>query len=264
MLCSASKAFPHLISVAFEDCSAVTGEGINAISTACSMLTSVLLLECENITDACIVHIAAYHPQLTVIDVSLCPALTSAAFTAIASHCAELVRLIVRNNSFLDDAVLIAISTQCQKLETLNIDQCTSVTNTGVRELAKQCKFLSKLDITLNKQFSEDAIITVVMHRSSVLLALNLDSSEISDKLLTAIAEHCPNLQVLNLMDARGYTAKGLECIMNGCVKLQRVIFDVCRGSVISTFGARWWKKSLGKQAVPHKIEELKEHNKNV
>ena len=111
--------------------------------------------------------------------------------------------------------------------------------HTGMQAVAKHCKSLTALDIYDNAQLGAEAI---PLLNCTALKVLNLVTMPITDETLKNIADSCPNLQVLNLVNARGYTSAGLEVIAMQCVQLKKVVFDLYEGSIMSSLSACLWR----------------------
>ncbi|XP_074641393.1 uncharacterized protein LOC141899137 [Tubulanus polymorphus] len=134
----------------------------------------------------------------------------------------ECIRLSWRN---LSDEMLEYIANCCSKLMDISLIECKRVTTTGFSSLGNLCKDIQNL--TLPGVFHADnqkAVIPLITSKNEYL---DLTSCDITDPVLTAIANNCKHRLVhLNLSECKNITEQGLLEVTGSCHNLRELFLD--------------------------------------
>jgi len=137
---------------------------------------------------------------------------------------------------------LIEIITKCPDLESLNLSGCRHITDAAIMAIAYRCPNMKHLDLTPARNISSDAI-EKLARGCPKLCSLNLQRFELDlqtleyiniptkdyNPALLALAEHCPDLQSLNLYGCDEVTDDTMIALVSGCPGLKNLDLSGCK-----------------------------------
>ncbi|KAL6890278.1 hypothetical protein ACP4OV_009041 [Aristida adscensionis] len=193
------RVFPANIDVQVQPGTAVTEEGLVAISSGCRKINSVLYF-CKRMTNAALITIAKNSPQFTsfrlcIIQPKSADAVTGQpldeGFGAIVQSCKGLRRLSM--SGLLTDSVFLYIGMYAEKLEMLSV-AFAGDTDNGMIYVLNGCKNLKKLEIR-DSPFG-DAALLAGMERYESMRSLWMSSCNITLGGCKSLAASMPNLNI--------------------------------------------------------------------
>jgi hypothetical protein len=132
----------------------------------------------------------------------------------------------------------------------LSLYECWFQSDAPLLALAPYCGNLRSLELEhLGHAISQEALVTLVSQLKKIV-ELNLHDTELDDKVLEAIAAHCPALEVLHLYQAEGCTEDGILAVAKGCVALKRLYLSFVDEVVTSAAAELWQALRSGLQVV--------------
>ncbi|KAF0895031.1 hypothetical protein E2562_006750 [Oryza meyeriana var. granulata] len=179
--------------------SAVTEEGLVAISAGCHKLQSVLYF-CQRMTNSALITVAKNCPQfksfrLCVVDPGSTDAVTGQpldeGFGAIVHSCKGLRRLSL--SGLLTDRVFLYIGMYAERLEMLSV-AFAGDTDDGMTYVLNGCKNLKKLEIR-DSPFGDSALLAG-MHKYEAMRSLWLSSCNVTLGGCKSLAASMENLNV--------------------------------------------------------------------
>jgi hypothetical protein len=166
---------------------------------ACAGLHTVGFLSSEGIGDLHLFAVMLRRPQITALQIVFTEwerTITDAGLEQLFAQCRQIEDLRLCSLYCLSDAVLHSITRQCSRLESLSLP--------GLEGLLSE-QALVVLFATLRRLDDLDV----------------QDVTWLSDAVLQAIAVHCQHLRVLDVIDASGFSEKGLAAIVNDSTALR-------------------------------------------
>ncbi|XP_062197674.1 transport inhibitor response 1-like protein Os11g0515500 [Phragmites australis] len=191
------RVFPA--NTGFRARTAVTEEGLVAISSGCRKLNSVFYF-CGRMTNAALITVAKNCPRFTsfrlcILEPRSADAVTGQpldeGFWAIVQSCKDLRRLSM--SGLLTDSVFLYIGMYAEKLERLSV-AFAGDTDDGMIYVLNGCKNLKKLEIK-DSPFG-DAALLAGMHRYEAMRSLWMSSCNITLGGCKFLAASMPNLNV--------------------------------------------------------------------
>eukprot|EP00899_Mesostigma_viride_P003050 jgi/Mesvir1/12746/Mv20421-RA.1 len=221
-------------------CWGITDVGVSTIASNCPLLEHLEVARCEGVTDASITLLARGCPRLQHLSVAECGRVTDAGIIAVAESCMGLRDLYVQKTGVtsagilaiaagchelrnldmahcrIDEKSLVAIARGCPKLEYVNVVATRSVTKESVAAISRYCMQLRNFSAGEDANL-EDAVVGMIEEMGGRLQGLCFINSDISDRTIWTVAEHCPRLQ--------DFTVKGSKVTWHGIKEL----FISCR-----------------------------------
>ncbi|XP_015698141.1 transport inhibitor response 1-like protein Os11g0515500 [Oryza brachyantha] len=191
------RVFPANADV--RESTAVTEEGLVAISAGCNKLQSVLYF-CQRMTNSALITVAKNCPQfssfrLCVVDPGSADAVTGQpldeGFGAIVYSCKDLRRLSL--SGLLTDRVFLYIGMYAERLEMLSV-AFAGDTDDGMTYVLNGCKNLKKLEIR-DSPFGDSALLAG-MPKYEAMRSLWMSSCNITLGACKSLAANMPNLNV--------------------------------------------------------------------
>ena len=109
---------------------------------------------------------------------------------------------------------------QCRHLREVAFD---FMTDHCLETIALQWPHLRSVDFS-NSEVSDAGVVALVEARGGQLTEVSLESTDVTDASLEAIAAHCAALEHLNVNHCEAITgAEGLSCVIGSCGRLQRL-----------------------------------------
>jgi len=175
-----------------------------------------------------------HRPRTSVYQVSLDPPI----LLAMAAHSQNLRVMKLRgHHALLTDAGYEAIARSCTKLEEIDIILSESVSELSVRSVLIGCRALRQLLIfftsfkgaSQSQQCLTDAAFQGEQPWGRHLERLCIAGSHITDVALTAIAENCTRLKLIDMTGCEGITQVGISRLVQGCRRLRAVHVRNCK-----------------------------------
>lgn len=122
-----------------------------------------------------------------------------------------------------------ALAQNCPALTAIDLTGCTGLTGAALVKLGTDAVFtLQKVNLNqCSKLTSVEmiAFLTANGEKNEALISLHLSKTEVSNDLLTALAQKCPSLLLLDVRQSRGFTAAGVTALVQGCTALTSLSF---------------------------------------
>jgi hypothetical protein len=191
-----------------------------SLAERCIQLKTLALLCGRSVNDTAVAAFALHCDRLEGLQLS--DAFTVASLAALGMHCGSRLRYLSLDMSSCAAVGLVAIADHCLNLEELHLSNC---------------KFLT-----------DDPLLRLVSSLPRLRELLLVDSSPVSDNVLTATATYLPNLQHLSLRGCGGsYTEVGALALITSLTQLQRFCIGKSDTSVFTpALRRRWQEVSLG------------------
>jgi hypothetical protein len=151
--------------------------------------------------------------------------LIPAHYKALATRCPNLTKLTVRDGT-LDDDALLAVGAGCRALKQLRLYGIVDVTDTSLVAIARNGA-LTELFIDGSPNITDaglEAVAECCPQLEVVSLAL---CEQFTDTTVVALGQHCPNLRKLNICHT-ATTDEGGESISSNCPLLEEVDLASC------------------------------------
>ncbi|KAL6215524.1 hypothetical protein ACLB2K_014953 [Fragaria x ananassa] len=187
------------------------GFGLVELANRCPKLSKVLLKRRRSITDHVIVSFIKFAPNLVHLDLGGCYSISDRALKAIGC-CGSLSYLDLESCGFTDRGLGFLANGSCAKtLKALVLAWCKGITDVGVSRLQKmQC--LEHLSLCNSSRHKITDIGGLAISAIKTLRTLNLAAlAKLSNRTVAALAENCPNLEVLDVSECRLLTGAGIR-----------------------------------------------------
>ncbi|XP_067674532.1 protein AMN1 homolog [Haliotis asinina] len=123
-----------------ESRTAVTTQGITALSQFCRQLQVVYVRRCINLTDDAIIALSQNCPQLRDLNIGGCPNITDRTLTALGQYSHFLKSLNFSRANITDDGVFNLVNGTCAKtLKEIHMDHCKHLTDEAVEAVTQFC-----------------------------------------------------------------------------------------------------------------------------
>lgn len=200
----------------FIECEAQTLKSLNFSNT---LIDGAALTSLSEIDDL----------KLEALRLRTCDQLTNAGIISLVHTQPSLVELDLTSCVRLTDPGLMEICSSLSSLETLKLRRCRAITDLGVKETTNLTN-LKILDISECENVTGRGIIDGIaktMHLS--LMELHVSALNICEMSIIQIAEHIPNLRVLDLSYCKnGVTNLAVQLIFKHLVWLRVLNLDYC------------------------------------
>jgi len=226
------SAGARLRSFSLSGCYLVTERSIDALAANCPNLSSISLVDCDRIGSLAIESLVEQCPRLESVDLSRLANVASTIDT-IATKCTQLTKLKWSSNSH-------AVSQRtCQRLARVAGSTLTSfaandhqqLDDACLIDLAKYgCTRLERLHLANCARLSDSAIEHLAHYNASHLRSITLANNRLlTDRALKAIADHCPNLETLDVASCSAIRTSGFLAIATRCRSLRSLNLSGCK-----------------------------------
>eukprot|EP00899_Mesostigma_viride_P006355 jgi/Mesvir1/15720/Mv03299-RA.1 len=186
----------------------VTEEGISVVGWNCPQLERLYLIGGRQVTDMGLVQVAKYCRKLRHLSIRDCYLMEDEGICCVAQHCPGLQVL---------DADLVRV---CTKLDELDLTPARGVTDEHLSAIRQLHCTQQRVFAAGQHRFSEGALLRLLEERGSQLRVLNLGEGRTTDRVVSAVAALCPNLQVLLVHGCPAVTAESVTLVMQRCKAL--------------------------------------------
>ena len=122
----------------------------------------------------------------------------------------------------ISDNSIINITSSCNKLTKLYFNDCTLLTDKAITAISDNCKNLKVLFITKCCEITANGI--MLLKKNQELIELGLAHLiKITDAAVDCISQHCPHLEVLNLIGCNNLTDSSVISIADKCFRLREI-----------------------------------------
>lgn len=91
---------------------------------------------------------------------------------------------------------------ECTALRTLSLSHCATITDDLLMMLADECQYITSLSFTSAEDISDEGVCHLLERMGPRLISLVLNNCpQLTDTVLSAIAEHCDQLESLDISD---------------------------------------------------------------
>ena len=208
-----------LINLNLEDCFHVSDEGLLHILKSCTDIKS-LDLSGTCVTNIGMCSISVYCRYLKSLKVARCRKLTGEGFGGTTEDFRYLEYLDISSNyeGITDKGIQILVR-KCISLTYLDISNSSNITDISILTIADCCPKLQEFLAKGCIRITQEGLIYLV-RKNNNLMTLNIDEISITNHLLFAIANNCPNLIKLSINKYLNIK-EGIKYIHLKCPKLQ-------------------------------------------
>ncbi|ONI03853.1 hypothetical protein PRUPE_6G286100 [Prunus persica] len=195
-LADSLKKLPMLQSIKLDDCP-VTYAGLKAIGNWCASLRELSLSKCAEVTNESLSSLLTKHKDLRKLDITCCRKITYASIDHITNSCTALTSLRMESCTLVPREAFVLIGQRCQFLEEIDITD-NEVDDEGLKSICR-CSNLSSLKLGICLNITDEGVANIGM-RCSKLVELDLyRCTGISDSGISAVANGCPGLEMINI-----------------------------------------------------------------
>jgi hypothetical protein len=241
-------AFPNLREIALSQCNAITDNGIKTLAEKCSNLTRVAIRHSHSITINSLKALAMRCQHLTHITLRDVASMNQEFIQVMASF--QNLKCIDLYAYWITGKELRTLQKNCKNLKKINLYECTGITSkdlstkvpckrvTGVdlgvvlwmadthlKALAYKANNLESINVGLGTKITDEGVTALVKNRKN-LKHITLRQSNITDKSLHALANHCANLQYISLAFCSKITDSGVQLLLRQCKNLRHIALD--------------------------------------
>jgi len=192
----------------------------HAIPVLC-VADTVDLTDCFNLTNACVQRLVTnIEPGLRVLTLTNCFWLDDKTLQVIADvHGNSIVTFELRRCRLVSDAGAAYYISKCLNIEDVRWDLCDQIGTLAMAAMAEHlCTTLDNLHITSCPAVTEDSLLEFLQGNEDVLMTLTFhNNGELTDRTLLAIAEHCPSLEELQILDCKHFSDTGYSAVIKSC-----------------------------------------------
>jgi hypothetical protein len=147
----------------------------------------------------------------------------------VAKGCPSLEELsLSQEGQTVDDEAMAEIFRLCKNLASLRLESFWNTSDAMLLALARDVPRLRHLSLKYINWVGVDSRLATVVISWPLLESLCLKRTLVQDKLLFALAVHCPHLLKLWVDDCRQVTDAGVTALAKGCRELQHVHLSHC------------------------------------
>ncbi|KAI3384950.1 hypothetical protein SNEBB_005126 [Seison nebaliae] len=125
----------HLI---LKQCTQITNNGLQKLSTHCESLEKLDLSGCYQISDQGIKFVAFCCKNLRIIELNECPLLSNMSIQYLSGVSIHLQQINMSNNSLINDKCFDILNNAAFTLQKFTIKQCKNITSEGISEMMKE------------------------------------------------------------------------------------------------------------------------------
>jgi hypothetical protein len=148
---------------------------------------------------------------------------------ALSNHAKRLRVLSMRHVVGFTDAALCSLARSCTYLQSLHLDSYDVISEDVMLAFAVNCRHLRA--VAVRSPCTGRAVHALVTHRGAALRYLSLEKVQFEDNsALSAIAQHCKNLQQLELLDCTDseLEAQDLVHLLSSLPQLKELVIECC------------------------------------
>ncbi|CAH1789709.1 unnamed protein product, partial [Owenia fusiformis] len=191
-------------------CYAVTDASLEKICSRCTKLQDLHLSQCMKITSKGVSHIATSCPNLRTLILNQCQKVKDNCMEDLIKGCPLLEQLSCMSCD-LSESGLIHIA-KLKHLKILDLSCISKLTRDPVMRIVQHCPLLTDLNISLCSTI-DDVFMEHVAKYAKSLNRLIVVSCSITDKGLTALAQHSRTVEHLDVGWCSGISDKGVKYI---------------------------------------------------
>lgn len=196
---SVAKNCPLLQKINLLRCNKLTPEALLALASSCSELIDLNLRLCSRpLAGNSLVQLAPHLKNLQFLSIYSCGSVNDAGIVAIATHCTRLLSLDIGWNSHITDVGVIALAKNCCHLQSLEMSFLERISNDSIVAIAAHCRNLHVLDVQCCGEVGDTGILAL-QSLGKELKSLHAGGCGVTDIGIVGIAEHCPDLEVLQV-----------------------------------------------------------------
>ncbi|EQL02290.1 cyclic nucleotide-binding domain-containing protein [Ophiocordyceps sinensis CO18] len=197
----------------------------------CPKLSKLNLSYCKHVTDRSMAHLAAHaSSRLQSLSLTRCTSITDAGFQSwTAFKFAKLTHLCLADCTYLSDNAIVALVSSAKNLTHLDLSFCCALSDTSTEVVALGLPRLRELRMAFC-------------------------GSAVSDGSLESIALHLNELEGLSVRGCVRVTGRGLESVLEGCLRLDWVDVSQCRnleGWLCTGSLVKWGYDDRGAKQLP-------------
>ncbi|CAG8806102.1 18369_t:CDS:2, partial [Dentiscutata erythropus] len=187
----------------------VTNNELYGIAKSCPNLRHLKIMWCRGLSDRVISKIA-----------QICPL----EFLSVSCNSKGIKRASKLYN--MKDTTLCKIANSCPNLQYLKL-KSYKLSDISLKKVAHLCTNLRYLKLKYNEHITDTSIV-LIGQNCSYLEYLGLWGANITDASLKQIAESCPKLHTLRLIDCEKITDQGVYAIASAYPNMQKYVLDDC------------------------------------
>jgi hypothetical protein len=224
----------------------ISDESLQVLSNHAAGLEVLELdIQRQELSSTALASLAARCTSLKTLSLFCGGEVNDAVVEAFARHCLRLAGLKLWGR--FSAVALSAVAVHCRSLQYLSLDMYHCAAD-GLKSLAEHSWHLEELQLRNCLFRAEESLVRLVSSLPRLRELLFVDSTVVTDAVLTAIATHLPNLATLGLSGSyHTYTEAGAHAVVNSLTQLRRFCIRTCDLSVFTpALRNRWQEVSPG------------------
>ncbi|KAJ8377273.1 hypothetical protein AAFF_G00261820 [Aldrovandia affinis] len=188
----------------------------------------VLVLQNCVVSDSALLQIRC--PQLRTIIMMGCQAITSEGVRALADSCPSLQTVDLGRCVALTDDGVLALAHSGSQLEVISLRGCSALSDTALLALGQNCRLLHSAYFSETHVTDEGVVGLATGVCSNSLKEIEMAHCQfLTDKAVTAVVTHCPNIRIFNFHGCPLMTDRSRRVLQNsiGPDKIQQVSWTV-------------------------------------
>ncbi|KAE8667496.1 F-box/LRR-repeat protein 3 [Hibiscus syriacus] len=211
--------------LSFSKCLGLTDDGLSFLVQSHKDMRKLDITCCRKITYTSIDSITSSCTSLTYLRMESCSLVPKEAFVLIGERCSFLEELDATDNE-IDDEGLKSIS-RCSKLSILKLGICSNISDEGLAKVGSRCSQLKELDLYRSTAVN-DVGISAIADGCPALEMINIAyNDKITDKSLISLSK-CGMLKALEIRGCLGVSSTGVSAIAVGCKQLTVLDIKKC------------------------------------
>lgn len=218
------NVFCHkLTTLRLVNCYKLTGLALTVLLEQCGNLTTLSLHNSAWLTDHTLIKVSHLCSKVTYLDISSCFRVSDIGLGAAILGLPDLHELNV-NDCNITDSSLISIAANCvNSITALHMSYCTRITAKYVNVMARRCTRLRTLSIDLYEQ-SVPPVVGLDWSLLRNITTLRVTCSHLISDGLLPIAQHCSQLQHLQVCFVTTEFSQELLCVLQYCAYLRTLV----------------------------------------
>lgn len=197
---------------------------LECVGTHCTHLRVLVVETGEEIAGAehaAVIALVQGCPLLEELDIDEYSPNDDVLYT-LSEHCPRLKRIDTYKyeSAAFTDLGLIAMSRGCPDLTQLHLHDAPDIADATILSFAEHCHKLDSFALSNNQLITSPAMCALLKANPGITAIEVTSCTLIDDKLILAIAQHCPKVKLLRVLGCQRSSAESLYTLARGCRSL--------------------------------------------